>query len=69
MSFTNGDRVQKIGNGPSLVGIVQYKIEVPPPRWDPEGEVQISYAVTFPTIGTQSIVNEGSLKNAVNPLV
>jgi hypothetical protein len=69
MSFNNGDRVQKIGNGPSLVGIVQYKIEIPPPRWDPDGETQISYSVSFPTIGTHSIVDEQSLKNAVNPLI
>jgi hypothetical protein len=69
MSFNNQDRVQKIGTGPSLVGIVQYKIEVPPARWDTDGVTKISYAITFPTIKSQSIVDENNLKIAVNPLI
>ena len=44
MSFNNGDRVRS-RNGIGLVGIVSYRIEVPPPRWDENGVTQISYAI------------------------
>jgi len=68
MSFNNGDRVKRV-NGVPLVGIVVYKIEVPPPRWDPDGETQISYQIQFPTIGTQSILDESEIVLAENPLI
>jgi len=68
MSFNNGDRVKRV-NGVPLVGIVMYKIEVPPPRWDENGETQISYQIQFPTIGTHSIVDEGELVIVETPLI
>jgi len=46
-----------------------YKIEVPPPRWDENGETQISYQIQFPTIGTQSIEDEKDLILVENPLI
>ena len=68
MSFNKGDRVRS-RNGIGLVGIITYRIEVPPPRWEPEGETQISYAVSYPTIGTQTILDENDIVLVQNPLV
>lgn len=68
MSFNNGDRVKRV-NGVPLVGIVMYKIEVPPPRWDENGETQISYAITYPTIGSQTILDEADIVLVENPLI
>jgi hypothetical protein len=68
MSFNNGDRV-RARDGIGLVGIITYRIEVPPPRHDPEGESQICYAVTYPTIGTQTILDEDNVVLVENPLI
>lgn len=68
MSFNNGDRV-KSRNGIGLVGIVSYRIEVPPPRWDENGVTQISYAITYPTIGSQTILDEADIVLVENPLI
>ena len=68
MSFNNEDRVRD-RNGIGLVGIITYRIEVPPPRWDPDGETQISYAVSYPTIGTQTILDENDIVLVENSLI
>ena len=68
MSFNNGDRV-KSRNGIGLVGIVSYRIEVPPPRWEENGVTQISYAISYPTIGSQTILDEDNIVLVENPLI
>jgi hypothetical protein len=68
MSFNNGDRVRS-RNGIGLVGIVSYRIEVPPPRWEENGVTQISYAISYPTIGSQTILDEDNIVLVENPLI
>jgi len=68
MSFNNGDRVRS-RNGIGLVGIVNYRIEVPPPRWDENGVTQISYAISYPTIGSHTILDEDNIVIVENPLI
>ena len=45
MRFSVGDRVQIIWNGPPSVWKVWNVITTPPPRWNPEGQEQISYCL------------------------
>lgn len=68
MSFEIGDRVRVV-NGFSPVGIVRNVIRVAPPRWQEDGVEQVSYNVSFPTIGTQSNIPEENLRLEPNALI
>tara|TARA_Y100000310_G_scaffold307845_1_gene350365 strand:+ start:116 stop:328 length:213 start_codon:yes stop_codon:yes gene_type:complete len=62
MNFEIGDRVKRnTSTSVPLVGIVRGVISVPPPRWEENGQEQISYNVFFPTIGSQSNIAENEL--------
>ena len=66
--FEIGDRVIAV-NRFSPVGIVRNIIRVSPPRWQEDGVEQVSYNVSFPTIGTQSNFTEESLRLEPNALI
>ena len=59
MNFEIGDRV-RVENS-NRIGIVRNIIRTPPPRWQEDGEEQISYNVFFPTIRSQSDFAENEL--------
>ena len=59
MNFEIGDRV-RVRNS-NRIGIVRSIIRTPPPRWQEDGEEQISYNIFFPTIRSQSDFAENEL--------
>ena len=64
MRYAVGDRVQRIWSGPPTVWRITGVIKVPPPRWEPDGTVQISYEVItdVPYYKTCAVVPESELK-------
>jgi len=60
MNFEIGDRV-RVTSRFAPIGIVKGIIRIAPPRWQEDGEEQVSYNVFFPTIGSQSNIAENEL--------